>query len=123
MRAVAPILVMAGGTGGHVFPALAVADELRARGVPVIWLGTQTGIEARLVPQSGYPIEWLSISGWRGKGVLNTLMAPARLIVACYQALRVLLKRKPCAILGMGGFASGPGGLMAWLLRKPLLIH
>ena len=123
MRAVAPILVMAGGTGGHVFPALAVADELRARGVPVIWLGTQAGIEARLVPQSGYPIEWLSISGWRGKGVINTLMAPARLIVACYQAMRVLLKRKPCAILGMGGFASGPGGLMAWLLRKPLLIH
>lgn len=123
MRAVQPILIMAGGTGGHVFPALAVADELRARGVPVIWLGTQAGIEARLVPQAGYPIEWLSITGWRGKGVLNTLLAPARLIVACYQALLVLLKRKPCAVLGMGGFASGPGGLMAWLLRKPLLIH
>ena len=123
MRAVQPILIMAGGTGGHVFPALAVADELRARGVPVIWLGTQAGIEARLVPQAGYPIEWLSITGWRGKGILNTLLAPARLIVACYQALLVLLKRKPCAVLGMGGFASGPGGLMAWLLRKPLLIH
>ena len=123
MRAVPPILIMAGGTGGHVFPALAVADELRARGVPVIWLGTQAGIEARLVPQSGYPIEWLSISGWRGKGIVNTLLAPVRLFVACYQALLVLLKRKPCAVLGMGGFASGPGGLMAWLLRKPLLIH
>jgi len=123
LRAVRPILIMAGGTGGHVFPALAVADELRARGVPVIWLGTQAGIEARLVPQAGYPIEWLSISGWRGKGIVNTLLAPARLLVACYQALLVLLKRKPCAVLGMGGFASGPGGLMAWLLRKPLLIH
>ena len=123
MRAVQPILIMAGGTGGHVFPALAVADELRARGVPVIWLGTRAGIEARLVPQAGYPIEWLSISGWRGKGIVNTLLAPARLMVACYQALLVLLKRKPCAVLGMGGFASGPGGLMAWLLRKPLLIH
>ncbi|MCW8922478.1 MAG: undecaprenyldiphospho-muramoylpentapeptide beta-N-acetylglucosaminyltransferase [Gammaproteobacteria bacterium] len=123
MRSVQPIMIMAGGTGGHVFPALAVADELRARGVPVIWLGTQAGIEARLVPQAGYPIEWLSITGWRGKGILNTLLAPARLIVACYQAVRVLLKRKPCAVLGMGGFASGPGGLMAWLLRKPLLIH
>ena len=123
MRAVSPILIMAGGTGGHVFPALAVADELRARGVPVIWLGTQAGIEARLVPQAGYPIEWLSIAGWRGKGVLNTLLAPMRLMVACYQALLVLLKRKPCAVLGMGGFASGPGGLMAWLMRKPLLIH
>ena len=123
MRAVQPILIMAGGTGGHVFPALAVADELRARGVPVIWLGTKAGIEARLVPQAGYPIEWLNITGWRGKGVLNTLLAPARLIMACYQALKVLLKRKPCAVLGMGGFASGPGGLVAWLLRKPLLIH
>ncbi len=123
MRSVQPILIMAGGTGGHVFPALAVADELRARGVPVIWLGTQAGIEARLVPQAGYPIEWLSISGWRGKGIFNTLLAPARLMVACHQALHVLLKRKPCAVLGLGGFASGPGGLMAWLLRKPLLIH
>ncbi|MDH3342131.1 MAG: undecaprenyldiphospho-muramoylpentapeptide beta-N-acetylglucosaminyltransferase [Gammaproteobacteria bacterium] len=123
MRALQPILIMAGGTGGHVFPALAVADELRARGVPVVWLGTQAGIEARLVPQAGYPIEWLSITGWRGKGVLNTLLAPARLMMACYQAMSVLLKRKPCAVLGMGGFASGPGGLMAWLMRKPLLIH
>jgi len=123
MRAVQPILIMAGGTGGHVFPALAVADELRARGVPVIWLGTKAGIEARLVPKAGYPIEWLNITGWRGKGVLNTLLAPARLIMACYQALKVILKRKPCAVLGMGGFASGPGGLMAWLMRKPLLIH
>lgn len=123
MRAVSPVLIMAGGTGGHVFPALAVADELRARGVPVIWLGTRAGIEARLVPQAGYPIEWLSIAGWRGKGVLDTLLAPARLILACYQALLILLRRKPCAVLGMGGFASGPGGLMAWLLRKPLLIH
>lgn len=123
MRSVQPILIMAGGTGGHVFPALAVADELRAKGVPVVWLGTQAGIESRLVPQAGYPIEWLSISGWRGKGVLNTLFAPMRLVVACFQALLVLLKKKPCAVLGMGGFASGPGGLMAWLLRKPLLIH
>lgn len=123
MRTIKPVLIMAGGTGGHVFPALAVADELRARGVPVIWLGTRAGIEARLVPEAGYPIEWLSISGWRGKGIVSTLKAPARLIIACYQAMRVLIKRKPCVVLGMGGFASGPGGLMAWLMRKPLLIH
>ncbi len=123
MRAVQPIMIMAGGTGGHVFPALAVADELRARGVPVIWLGTEAGIEARLVPQAGYPIEWIEISGWRGKGLLSILLAPPRLISACYQALRIFMKRKPCAVLGMGGFASGPGGFIAWLLRKPLLIH
>ena len=120
---VRPVLIMAGGTGGHVFPALAVADELRLRGVPVVWLGTKAGIESRLVPAAGYPIEWLSIAGLRGKNNLTLLIAPFRLVVACWQALRVLLKRKPCAVLGMGGFASGPGGLMAWLMRKPLLVH
>ena len=120
---VRPVLIMAGGTGGHVFPALAVADELRLRGVPVVWLGTKAGIESRLVPAAGYPIEWLSITGLRGKNSLTLLIAPFRLVVACWQALRVLLKRKPCAVLGMGGFASGPGGLMAWLMRKPLLVH
>jgi UDP-N-acetylglucosamine--N-acetylmuramyl-(pentapeptide) pyrophosphoryl-undecaprenol N-acetylglucosamine transferase len=123
MMTTRPVLIMAGGTGGHVFPALAVADELRSRGIPVVWLGTQAGIEARLVPQAGFPIEWLSISGWRGKGIMSTLWAPMKLVIACSQALKVLIKRKPCAVLGMGGFASGPGGLMAWLLRKPLLIH
>lgn len=118
-----PVLIMAGGTGGHVFPALAVADELRLRGVPVVWLGTKAGIESRLVPQAGYPIEWMSITGLRGKNMLTLLLAPFRLIIACWQAMSVLLKRKPCAVLGMGGFASGPGGLMAWLIRKPLLVH
>lgn len=123
MMTTRPVLIMAGGTGGHVFPALAVADELRSRGIPVVWLGTQAGIEARLVPQAGFPIEWLSISGWRGKGVVSILLAPMKLIIACSQAMKILIKRKPCAVLGMGGFASGPGGLMAWFLRKPLLIH
>jgi len=120
---VRPVLIMAGGTGGHVFPALAVADELRSRGIPVVWLGTKTGIESRLVPQAGYPIEWMSITGLRGKNTLTLLLAPVRIAMACWQALRVLLRRKPCAVLGMGGFASGPGGLMAWLIRKPLLVH
>jgi UDP-N-acetylglucosamine--N-acetylmuramyl-(pentapeptide) pyrophosphoryl-undecaprenol N-acetylglucosamine transferase len=123
MMAVRPILIMAGGTGGHVFPALAVADELRAHGVPVVWLGTRNGIEARLVPQAGYPIEWLSITGLRGKSAKTLLLAPFRLVLACAQAFRVIRRRKPCAVLGMGGFAAGPGGLMAWLMRKPLLIH
>jgi len=120
---VRPVLIMAGGTGGHVFPALAVADELRLRGIPVIWLGTKAGIESRLVPQAGYSIEWMSITGLRGKNTLTLLLAPVRLIIACWQALAVLLRRKPSAVLGMGGFVSGPGGLMAWLLRKPLLVH
>ena len=120
---VRPVLIMAGGTGGHVFPALAVADELRSRGVPVVWLGTKAGIESRLVPQAGYPIEWMSITGLRGKNTLTLLLAPVRIAMACWQALAVLLRRKPCAVLGMGGFASGPGGLMAWLIRKPLLVH
>ncbi len=123
MMDVRPILIMAGGTGGHVFPALAVADELRARGIPVIWLGTKAGIESRLVPQAGYPIEWMSITGLRGKNSLTLLLAPVRISLACWQALSVLLRKKPCAVLGMGGFASGPGGLMAWLIRKPLLVH
>ena len=120
---VRPVLIMAGGTGGHVFPALAVADELRSRGVPVVWLGTRAGIESRLVPEAGYPIEWMTITGLRGKNTVTLLLAPVRIAMACWQALAVLLRKRPCAVLGMGGFASGPGGLMAWLIRKPLIVH
>lgn len=118
-----PIMIMAGGTGGHVYPALAVADELRNRGVPVVWLGTRKGIEARLVPEAGIDIEWLGVSGLRGKGVFSLLLAPFNLLRAGLQALQILLRRQPCAVLGMGGFVAGPGGFMAWLLGKPLLIH
>ncbi len=118
-----PIMIMAGGTGGHVYPALAVADELRARGVPVIWMGTHKGIEARLVPAANIQIEWLAVSGLRGKGVMTLLLAPMKLIHACYQAWKILRKTKPCAVLGMGGFVAGPGGLMARVMGKPLLIH
>ncbi len=123
MLDIRPVLIMAGGTGGHVFPALAVADELRERGIPVIWLGTRNGIEARLVPAAGYRIEWLSVSGLRGKKALTLVLAPVKLLQACWQAARVIRRNKPCAVLGMGGFVSGPGGLVAWLSRKPLLIH
>jgi len=123
MMSVRPVLIMAGGTGGHVFPALAVADELRSRGVPIVWLGTHKGIEARVVKQAGYQIEWLSITGLRGKSALTLLLAPFRLLMACAQASRVLWQRKPSVVLGMGGFTAGPGGLMAWLMRRPLLIH
>jgi UDP-N-acetylglucosamine--N-acetylmuramyl-(pentapeptide) pyrophosphoryl-undecaprenol N-acetylglucosamine transferase len=118
-----PVLIMAGGTGGHVFPALAVAEELTARGVAVSWLGTQRGLEARVVPAAGYPLATMRVSGLRGKGVLRLLLAPFMLALALLQALIIQLRLRPRAVLGMGGFASGPGGLIAWLLRRPLLIH
>jgi len=118
-----PILVMAGGTGGHVFPALAVAECLRQRGENIVWLGTRTGIEARVVPAAGFAIEWLSVQGLRGKGVMTLILAPIRLLRACWQALRLLRRLRPKAVLGMGGFVSGPGGLMAWLLDIPLFLH
>ena len=118
-----PILVMAGGTGGHVFPALAVAEDLRERGEQVVWLGTRAGIEARVVPAANIAIEWLNVQGLRGKGLLSLLLAPLRLLRACWQAQRILRHTRPKAVLGMGGFASGPGGLMAWLMRIPLFLH
>jgi UDP-N-acetylglucosamine--N-acetylmuramyl-(pentapeptide) pyrophosphoryl-undecaprenol N-acetylglucosamine transferase len=117
------VLIMAGGTGGHVFPALAVAAELSARGIAVSWLGTQRGLEARVVPAAGYPLETMRVSGIRGKGVMKMISAPFMLMVALLQALTIQLRLRPCAVLGMGGFAAGPGGVIAWLLRRPLLIH
>jgi UDP-N-acetylglucosamine--N-acetylmuramyl-(pentapeptide) pyrophosphoryl-undecaprenol N-acetylglucosamine transferase len=119
----APVLIMAGGTGGHVFPALAVANVLRARGVAVVWLGVPGSMESRLVPAQGFPIEWVRVAGIRGKGVLTWLLAPLRIANAVAQALRVLKRVKPRSVLGAGGYVSGPGGIAAWLLRIPLLIH
>lgn len=119
----APILIMAGGTGGHVFPALAVAEELRGRDEDVVWLGTRRGIEMAVVPQEGIPLEQTRVSGLRGKGFLSWLLAPLKLGVAVFDALAILIRRRPKVVLGMGGFASGPGGVAAWLLRKPLVIH
>lgn len=118
-----PIMIMAGGTGGHIFPALAVADYLRERGVPVIWLGSQNGMECRLVPVAGHPLVTISIAGLRGKSWRATMSAPVKLFIALVQAIMVMVKYRPGAVLGMGGFASGPGGLAAWLLRIPLIIH
>ncbi len=118
-----PVLIMAGGTGGHVFPALAVARVLKERGVAVVWLGAPGGMEARLVPESGFPIEWVRIAGIRGKGLFAWLLAPLRLLRAVVEAARVIRRGRPRAALGAGGFASGPGGLAAWLMRVPLLIH
>ncbi len=116
-------LIMAGGTGGHVFPALAVAHLLRERHCEVVWVGTHRGLEAKVVPANGFSIEWLSVSGLRGKGILTWLLAPARLTIALLQALAIVRRRKPSVVLGVGGFVTGPGGLAAWLMRRPLLIH
>lgn len=118
-----PIMIMAGGTGGHVFPGLAVAEELRERQRAVIWLGTQRGLEARVVPQNGIEIEWISISGVRRSGLVAWLTAPFKTAAAIVQVLATLRRRRPAAVLGMGGFVSGPGGIAAWLTRRPLVIH
>jgi UDP-N-acetylglucosamine--N-acetylmuramyl-(pentapeptide) pyrophosphoryl-undecaprenol N-acetylglucosamine transferase len=118
-----PALIMAGGTGGHVFPALALARLLRQREVEVVWLGTRRGLEARIVPAEPLPIEWLAVGGLRGKGPLTVLAAPFRVAFALLQALGVMLRRRPFVVVGLGGFVTGPGGLAAWLMRRPLVIH
>jgi len=117
------VLMMAGGTGGHVVPALTVAREMSSRGYQILWLGTKTGIEARLVPEAGFEIKWLDIGGLRGKGWKTRLLAPIRLIKAVLQARAVIRESRPVLAVGMGGFASGPGGLAAWLMQVPLVIH
>jgi UDP-N-acetylglucosamine--N-acetylmuramyl-(pentapeptide) pyrophosphoryl-undecaprenol N-acetylglucosamine transferase len=114
---------MAGGTGGHVFPALAVAEVLRERGVGVVWLGVPGSMESRLVPANGFPIEWVRVGGIRGKGFAAWLLAPLRIARAVLQSMSVLRRVKPRSVLGAGGYVSGPGGIAAWLLRIPLLIH
>jgi UDP-N-acetylglucosamine--N-acetylmuramyl-(pentapeptide) pyrophosphoryl-undecaprenol N-acetylglucosamine transferase len=117
------IVIMAGGTGGHVFPALAVAQWLIENGWQVSWLGTHKGLESKVVPENGIEIDWLSVTGVRGKGVLSKVTSGFKLIQACGQALAILHRRKPDVVLGMGGFVAGPGGLMARMLRIPLVIH
>jgi UDP-N-acetylglucosamine--N-acetylmuramyl-(pentapeptide) pyrophosphoryl-undecaprenol N-acetylglucosamine transferase len=106
-----------------VFPALALARELRARSWQVVWLGTRRGLEARLVPAEQIAVEWLSVSGLRGKGLLIWLAAPLKLTRALLQALAVIRRRRPALVVGLGGFVAGPGGVAAWLSRRPLLIH
>jgi UDP-N-acetylglucosamine--N-acetylmuramyl-(pentapeptide) pyrophosphoryl-undecaprenol N-acetylglucosamine transferase len=117
------VLIVAGGTGGHIYPALAVADYLRARGIAMFWLGSRTGLETRLIPPSGYPLFRMMISGLRGRGIARWLFAPIQLFVAVLQALFTLLRTRPAIVLAMGGFVSGPGGIAAWLCRRPLIIH
>jgi len=117
------IMIMAGGTGGHVFPGLAVADELRGRGWRVVWLGAPGGMEATLVPQRGYEMAWVSFSGLRGKGLTAFALLPLRLLLAFGQAARAIFAHRPDVVLGMGGYQSFPGGMMAALLGRPLVIH
>jgi len=117
------VLIAAGGTGGHIYPALAVADYLRQQNVKVTWVGTEKGLEHRIVPAADIPLELISISGLRGKGLLNLFFVPLKLVLAIMQAIKIFIKVKPDAVLGMGGFVSGPCGLAAYILRKPLYLH
>lgn len=117
------VLIMAGGTGGHVFPALAVAQHLRGGGALVEWLGTERGIESEVVPNAGITLHFLSIGGLRGKGAVTLLLAPFKLAVAITQALVIVGRFSPDVVLGLGGFVTGPGGVAARLLLKPLVVH
>ncbi|HXC41183.1 MAG TPA: undecaprenyldiphospho-muramoylpentapeptide beta-N-acetylglucosaminyltransferase, partial [Burkholderiales bacterium] len=114
---------MAGGTGGHVFPGLAVADEMRGRGWKVVWMGAQSGMEARLVPARGYPVEWIRAVALRGKGLMATLLLPFHLLVGFWQSARAILRVRPDVVLGMGGYVAFPGGMMASLIARPLAVH
>ena len=117
------VMVMAGGTGGHVYPALAVAHELKRRGHSVSWMGAPDSFEARVVPGQGFPIDFIRVSGLRGKGLMKLLLAPLLIARAMWDAFAVLRARKPAVVLGMGGFAAGPGGVVAKIYGVPLVIH
>ncbi|MEO5624841.1 MAG: undecaprenyldiphospho-muramoylpentapeptide beta-N-acetylglucosaminyltransferase [Dokdonella sp.] len=116
-------MILAGGTGGHIFPGLAVADELAARKIPVVWLGAIGGLETRLVPQHGLRIETLDIGGLRGKGVLTALLMPFRLASATFAARAMLKRYTPRSVLSLGGYAAAPGGIAARLANIPLVVH
>jgi UDP-N-acetylglucosamine--N-acetylmuramyl-(pentapeptide) pyrophosphoryl-undecaprenol N-acetylglucosamine transferase len=116
-------MIMAGGTGGHIFPAIAVADILRAQGWLVTWLGAPNNMEAELVPRHGYEMARVRFSGVRGKGLLRLLRLPFDLLVALWQSAAAIFLHRPDVVLGMGGYITFPGGLMAAMLRRPLVIH
>jgi UDP-N-acetylglucosamine--N-acetylmuramyl-(pentapeptide) pyrophosphoryl-undecaprenol N-acetylglucosamine transferase len=117
------ILVMAGGTGGHIMPGLAVADHLRGLGWRVVWMGNRGGMEATLVPQRGYEMAWVRFGGLRGKGLMTKLLLPVNLLRGFWQAWREIRRVQPNVVLGMGGFISFPGGMMAALAGVPLVLH
>ncbi|MCU0842840.1 MAG: undecaprenyldiphospho-muramoylpentapeptide beta-N-acetylglucosaminyltransferase [Thiobacillaceae bacterium] len=116
-------LIMAGGTGGHVMPALAVAERLRDEGWRVVWLGTHAGMEARLATEKGFDMAWVRVAGVRGKGLLTKLLLPMNLLAAFWQSARAIFRERPDVALGLGGYVAFPGGMMASLLGKPLAIH
>ncbi len=116
-------LIMAGGTGGHVFPGLAVAEEMRAAGWEVVWMGAPTGMEARLVPARGYRMAYVRAAALRGKGLLAALLLPLNLLIGFAQAARAIFRLRPDVVLGMGGYVAFPGGMMASLLARPLAVH
>jgi len=117
------IMIMAGGTGGHIFPALAVAKQLSQEGWNIFWLGTHNGLESKIIPANQITIDWLPVTGMRGKNWFAKIKAFYNLISACFHAVKILKKRQPHVVLGMGGFVSAPGGLMAKMLKIPLVIH
>lgn len=117
------VLIMAGGTGGHIFPGLAVAKFFREAGIEVHWLGTHKGLESKLVPEANFPLHYISISGIRGKGWKDLLFAPWRLTTAILQSIKIIRQIQPDVVIGMGGFVSGPGGIASCLLKRPLVIH
>jgi len=116
-------MIMAGGTGGHVFPALAVAEYLRDMGCDVSWLGVPDSFEARVVPKNGFKIDWIEARRLRGQGIKQLVSAPFALTMAMWQAWKILRRNKPDVILGMGGFVTAPGGFVSWLMRLPLVVH
>jgi UDP-N-acetylglucosamine--N-acetylmuramyl-(pentapeptide) pyrophosphoryl-undecaprenol N-acetylglucosamine transferase len=117
------IMIMAGGTGGHIFPALSVADHLRTQGWNIVWLGTRGGMEGRLIPSRGFTMVWVRFSGVRGSGVLRLVLLPLNLLVAFWQSARAIFRHRPDVVLGMGGYVAFPGGMMASLFNRPLVIH
>ena len=117
------LLIMAGGTGGHVMPALAIAKYLRGKGVNIVWMGTENGIEHKLVPEAGFDLRLVKVKGIRGTGLWRKLSAPFVLLGAAFQAMVIILNCKANAILGMGGYVSGPGGIVGRVLFKPLMLH